>query len=173
MVYLLVIHHHILKGWRQDTEDTTAVFYQMIKEVCGMINTKFEAYKLRRELKHSGKVYKVERYGVNGYGEPVKNATSKVGEFKGLYHEQNGYMQMSTTDTTQVISKKIPMIMCLFDDIKELNLKIDDVIMIGEQDKNIDFTEHRITGVTNIQNWGIIADISLEPVEKINNPFGG
>lgn len=137
-----------------------------------MINTKFEAYKLRRELKRSGKTYKVERYGVNGYGEPVKNATSKVGEFKGLYHEQNGYMQMSTTDTTQIISKKIPMIMCLFDDIKELNLKIDDVIMIGEQDKNIDFTEHRITGVTNIQNWGIIADISLEPVEKINNPFG-
>ena len=140
-----------------------------------MINTKFEAYKLKRELKRSGKTYKIERYGVNEYGEPIKgsiNSTSKVGEFKGLYHEQNGYMQMSTTDTTQIISKKIPMIMCLFDDIKELNLKIDDVIMIGEQDKNIDFTEHRITGVTNIQNWGIIADISLEPVEKINNLFG-
>ena len=47
-----------------------------------MINTKFEAYKLRRELKRSGKTYKIERYGVNGYGEPVKNATSKIGEFK-------------------------------------------------------------------------------------------
>lgn len=140
-----------------------------------MINTKFEAYKLRRELKRSGKTYKIGRYGVNEYGEPIKgsiNSISKVGEFKGLYHEQNGYIQMSTTDTTQIISKKIPMIMCLFEDIKELNLKIDDVIMIGEQDKNIDFTEHRITGVTNVQNWGIIADISLEPVEKINNPFG-
>lgn len=137
-----------------------------------MINTKFEAYKLRRELKRSGKIYKIERYGVNGYGEPVKNATSKVGEFKGLYHEQNGYMQMSTTDTTQVISKKIPMIMCLYEDIDNLNLKVDDFIQIGECCGNIDFSEYRITDITNIQNWGIIADISLEPVEKISNPFG-
>lgn len=137
-----------------------------------MINTKFEAYKLRRELKRSGKIYKIERYGVNEYCEPVKNTISKVGEFKGLYHEQNGYMQTSTTDTTQVISKKIPMIMCLYDDIKELKLKVDDFIQIGECGGNIDFSEYRITGITNIQNWGIIADISLEPVEKINNPFG-
>lgn len=137
-----------------------------------MINTKFEAYKLKRELKRSGKIYKVERYGVNGYGEPIKNATIKVGEFKGLYHEQNGYMQMSTTDTTQVIYKKIPMIMCLYEDIDNLNLKVDDFIQIGESGGNIDFSEYRVTGVTNIQNWGIIADISLEPVEKIKNPFG-
>lgn len=140
-----------------------------------MINTKFEAYKLKRELKRSGKTYKIGRYDVNEFGEPIKgsiNSTSCVGKFKGLYHEQNGYMQMSTTDTTQIISKKIPMIMCLYEDVNNLKLKVDDVIMIGEQDENIDFTEHRITGVTNIQNWGIIADISLEPVEKINNPFG-
>lgn len=137
-----------------------------------MINTKFEAYKLKRELKRSGKTYKIERYGANEYGEPVKNATSKVGEFKGLYHEQNGYMQMSTTDTTQVISKKIPMIMCLYEDVNNLNLKVDDFIQIGECCGNIDFSEYRIVGITNIQNWGIIADISLEPVEKINNPFG-
>jgi hypothetical protein len=140
-----------------------------------MINTKFEAYKLRRELKRSGKTYEIGRYGVNDYGEPIKssiNSTSCVGKFRGLYHEQNGYIQKSMTDTTQVISKKIPMIMCLYEDINNLNLKVDDVIMIGEQNKNIDFTEYRITGVTNIQNWGIIADISLEPVEKINNPFG-
>lgn len=137
-----------------------------------MINTKFEEYKLRRELKRSGKIYKIERYGVNEYGEPIKNATIKVGEFKGLYHEQNGYMQMSTTDTTQVIYKKIPMIMCLYEDIDNLNLKVDDFIQIGESGGNIDFSEYRVTGVTNIQNWGIIADISLEPVEKISNPFG-
>lgn len=136
-----------------------------------MINTKFEAYKLKRELKRSGKTYKIERYGVNEYGEPVKN-TSKVGEFKGLYHEQNGYIQKSMTDTTQVISKKISMIMCLYEDIDNLNLKVDDFIQIGECCGNIDFSEYRITGITNIQNWGIIADISLEPVEKISNPFG-
>lgn len=140
-----------------------------------MINTKFEAYKLKRELKRSGKTYKIGRYGVNDYGEPIKssiNSTSCVGKFRGLYHEQNGYIQKSTTDTTQVISKKIPMIMCLYEDIDNLNLKVDDFIQIGECCENIDFSEYRIVGITNIQNWGIIADISLEPVEKINNPFG-
>lgn len=140
-----------------------------------MINTKFEAYKLKRELKRSGKTYKIERYGVNEYGEPIKdsiNSTSCVGKFRGLYHEQNGYIQKSMMDTTQVISKKIPMIMCLYEDIDNLNLKVDDFIQIGKCCGNIDFSEYRITGITNIQNWGIIADISLEPVEKINNPFG-
>ena len=140
-----------------------------------MINTKFEAYKLRRELKRSGKTYKIERYGVNEYGEPIKgsiNSTSCVGKFRGLYHEQNGYIQKSMMDTTQVISKKIPMIMCLYDDVNNLNLKVDDFIQIDECCGNIDFSEYRITGITNIQNWGIIADISLEPVEKISNPFG-
>lgn len=140
-----------------------------------MINTKFEAYKLKRELKRSGKIYKIERYGVNEYGEPIKdsiNSTSCVGKFRGLYHEQNGYIQKSMMDTTQVISKKIPMIMCLYEDIDNLNLKVDDFIQIGECCGNIDFSEYRITGITNIQNWGIIADISLEPVEKISNPFG-
>lgn len=139
-----------------------------------MINTKFEAYKLKRELKRSGKTYKIGRYGVNEYGEPIKgsiNSTSCVGKFRGLYHEQNGYIQKSMMDTTQVISKKIPMIMCLYEDIDNLNLKVDDFIQIGECCRNIDFSEYRIVGITNIQNWGIIADISLEPVEKINNPF--
>lgn len=140
-----------------------------------MINTKFEAYKLKRELKRSGKTYKIGRYDVNEFGEPVKgfvNSVSCVGKFKGLYHEQNGYIQKSMMDTTQVISKKIPMIMCLYEDINNLNLKVDDFIQIGESGGNIDFSEYRVTGITNIQNWGIIADISLESVEKINNPFG-
>lgn len=140
-----------------------------------MINTKFEAYKLRRELKRSGKTYKIERYAVNVYGELTKgfsNPAGCVGEFRGLYHEQNGYAQKSMTDTTQVISKKIPMIMCLYEDVNNLNLKVDDVIQIGERGGNIDFSECRITCITNIQNWGIIADISLEPVEKIKDPFG-
>ena len=140
-----------------------------------MVNTKFEAYKLKRELKRSGKTYRIGRYDVNEYGEPIKgsiNSIGCVGEFRGLYHEQNGYIQKSTTDTTQITSKKIPMIMCLYEDVKNLNLKVDDFMQIGESGGNIDFSEYRIVGVTNIQNWGIIADISLEPVEKINNPFG-
>lgn len=139
-----------------------------------MINTKFEAYKLRRELKRSGKIYKIERYGVNEYGEPIKgsiNSTSCVGKFRGLYHEQNGYIQKSMMDTTQVISKKIPMIMCLYEDVNNLNLKVDDFIQIGECCGNIDFSEYRIVGITNIQNWGIVADISLEPIENIKDPF--
>lgn len=139
-----------------------------------MINTKFEAYKLKRELKRSGKTYKIGRYAVNEYGEPIKgsiNSTSCVGKFRGLYHEQNGYIQKSMMDTTQIISKKIPMIMCLYEDINKLNLKVDDFIQIGDSDKSIDFSEYRITGITNIQNWGIVADISLEPIENIKDPF--
>ena len=50
--------------------------------------------------------------------------------------------------------------MCLYEDIDNLNLKVDDFIQMGESGGNIDFSEYRIVGITNIQNWGIIADIS-------------
>lgn len=139
-----------------------------------MINTKFEAYKLKRELKRSGETFKIFRYSSNEYGEPIKgsiNSSRCVGKLRGLYHEQNGYIQKSTMDTTQATSKKIPMIMCLFEDADKLDLKIDDFIKIGDSDKNIDFSEYRIVGITNIQNWGIVSDISLEPIENIKDPF--
>lgn len=124
-----------------------------------MINTQFEAYKIKRELKRSGIDYEFKRSGVNDFGEPVGEPTA-VGTIRGLYHEQNSSVQVTTGDTTQVRTKKIPMILCLYEDAASLVLRVGDELKINNKTL-------KVTGVVNIQEWNIIADISLEVVDNV------
>lgn len=124
-----------------------------------MINTQFEAYKIKRELKRSGIDYEFKRFGVNDFGEPVAEPTV-VGTIRGLYHEQNSNIQVTTGDTTQVRTKKIPMILCLYEDAASLVLQVGDELKINNKTL-------KVTGVVNIQEWNIIADISLEVVDNV------
>ena len=123
-----------------------------------MINTQFEAYKIKRELKRSGIDYEFKRFGVNDFGEPVGEPIV-VGTIRGLYHEQNSSVQVTTGDTTQVRTKKIPMILCLYEDAASLVLQVGDELKINNKTL-------KVTGVVNIQEWNIIADISLEVVDN-------
>lgn len=124
-----------------------------------MINTQFEAYKIKRELKRSGIDYEFKRSSVNDFGEPVGEPTV-VGTIRGLYHEQNSSVQVTTGDTTQVRTKKIPMILCLYEDAASLVLQVGDELKINNKTL-------KVTGVVNIQEWNIIADISLEVVDNV------
>lgn len=121
------------------------------------INKEFEAYKIKRELKRSGIEYQFKRKGMNDFGEPT-DELEEVGKLKGLYHEENSNIQITTNDTTQVRTKKIPMILCLYEDAASLLLKVGDIVSFG-------IKTFKVTGVVNIQEWSIIADISLEVVD--------
>lgn len=123
-----------------------------------MINTQFEAYKIKRELKRSGIDYEFKRSGVNDFGEPVGEPIV-VGTIRGLYHEQNSSVQVTTGDTTQVRTKKIPMILCLYEDTARLALVVGDTVTINAK-------TFKVTGVVNIQEWNLISDISLEVVDS-------
>jgi hypothetical protein len=123
-----------------------------------MINTQFEVYKIKRELKRSGIEYEFKRSGKNEFGEP-SDEPELVGKLNGLYHEQNSRIQVVTGDTTQIRTKKIPMILCLYEDAASLVLEVGDSVMINEK-------TFKVTGVTNIQEWSIISDISLEVVDN-------
>lgn len=123
-----------------------------------MINTQFEAYKIKRELKRSGIDYEFKRFGVNDFGEPVGESIV-VGTIRGLYHEQNSSVQVTTGDTTQVRTKKIPMILCLYEDTAHLALAVGDTVTINAK-------TFKVTGVVNIQEWNLISDISLEVVDS-------
>lgn len=124
-----------------------------------MINKKFEAYKIERELKRSGIDYEFKRFSLNEFDEPDNDSVT-VGIIKGLYHEQNSNIQITTGDTTQVRTKKIPMILCLYDDAASLALQVGDLLEINKK-------QFKVTGVTNIQEWNIISDISLEVVDNV------
>ena len=121
-----------------------------------MINTKFEAYKVRRELKRVGKEYEFKRAKLNDFKEPTKDSLV-AGKLTGLYHEQNSSVSITTGDTTQTRTKKVPMILCLYEDATFL--KIGDIVKINSK-------TFKVTGVVNIQEWNIIADISLEVIDN-------
>lgn len=121
-----------------------------------MINTKFEAYKIRRELKKSGEQYEFVRAELNEFKEPT-NKTVVVGKLMGLYHEQNSNISVTMGDTTQIRTKKIPMILCLFEDVK--SLMVHDTVKINSK-------TFKITGIVNIQEWNVVADISLEAIDN-------
>ena len=123
-----------------------------------MIHSQFAAYKIKRELKRSGIDYEFKRSGLNDFGEP-NNELITVGIIKGLYHEQNSNIHITTADTTQVRTKKIPMMLCLYDDAASLVLQVGDLLEINKK-------QFKVTGVTNIQEWNIVADISLEVVDN-------
>lgn len=123
-----------------------------------MINTRFEAYKIKRELKRSGIDYEFNRTKKNNFGEPTSERVV-VGKLKGLYHEQNSAIQITTGDTTQVRTKNVPMILCLYEDTASLVLQVGDIVSINAK-------TFKVTGITDIQEWNLISDISLEVVDS-------
>lgn len=123
-----------------------------------MVNSTFEAYKLKRELKRSGIDYEFEREGKNSFGEPNGKPES-VGKIRGLYHEQNSHIQVITGDAVQTRTKKIPTILCLYEDAATLELKVGDIVKINSK-------SFKVTGIVDIQEWNIISDISLEVVDS-------
>ena len=122
-----------------------------------MINNKFECYKLKKQIEKSGIIAECHRSGKNDFGEPDDTQEEIIGLVKGIYHEVNSYVQVNTGETTQYRNKKEPMILCLFDDVKSLNLICGDIILLN----NKRFT---VSKVTNICEWNIVCDISIEEI---------
>lgn len=124
-----------------------------------MINKQFEAYKIRREIKRSGETYTFKRPVLNEFGEPSGDEI-EVGSLRGLYHERyerDSNIRLMTGNTTQIRTKKLPMILCIYDDAKTLNLQLGDKLYLN--DKIL-----KVVSLVNIQEWNIIGDLSLEEV---------
>lgn len=128
-----------------------------------MLNTRFEEYKLRRELKRNGTDVTFLRNKKNDFGEPV-DELEVVANVKGLYHETNGYVTLSVSDATVQRSVKLPMLLCLAQDVVFSHLAVGDYIKVP----NIVTGETKtyyVSGITDISDFGIITDISLEVID--------
>lgn len=122
-----------------------------------MVNNNFEAYKVKREIKKSGVSFEFKRCKRNEFKEPIGEETS-LGSFKGLYHEQSSGVQITVNEATQIRSKKTPMILCLYEDVAKLGLQIGDTTTMNGK-------TYKVLGFVNVQEWNIVADISLEVVD--------
>ena len=115
-----------------------------------MINKQFEAYKIRREIKRSGETYTFKRPVLNEFGEPSGDEI-EVGSLRGLYHERyerDSNIRLMTGDTTQIRTKKLPMILCIYEDAKTLNLQLGDKLYLNDK-------IFKVVSLVNIQEWNI------------------
>lgn len=128
-----------------------------------MINTRFELYKLRRELKRNGKDYTFHRRKLNQFNEPTDDLEDVL-TIRCLYHEVSSFKTTSTGDSSTTVTEKQPMLLCAVEDVKDSGLEIGDFIEVEDSvygGKKV----LRFVGIVDIQNYGIIADISLEVVD--------
>lgn len=124
------------------------------------MNTKFERNKIKRLLDKSGTEYKFLRVGKDEFGEP-DGEPYEVCSIKAIYHKSNSqtniYVKNGVGEAATVRTKKEPMLLCLYEDTT--SLVSGDYVMINGK-------RHNVTGVIDVQEWNIIADISLEVVDS-------
>jgi len=117
---------------------------------------KFELYKLQLAFRHSGRDFVMYRFHKNEYNEP-STEYSQVLSIRGLYHETIAPITESTDSagivrSTSVGSTKVPKILCKSEATAGLQ-QGDFTIINGKR--------FFVTGVSNIQEQNIIADISM------------
>lgn len=107
--------------------------------------------KVSRLLSSQGKEYQFTHMGEDKYHQPVEDSIIVI---KGFYHENNSFITLSSADAASVQRKKSPMILALIDENVSI-LRQGDTVKINE-------VTYKVSGIIDIQNYGIVADISLE-----------
>lgn len=108
-------------------------------------------HQVKNEIARSGQEYQFKRKKENKYNQIV--GEEDIAIVKGIYHETNGYISLLKADASMVQSKKIPTILTL----KENAIGIEQ----GDYTE-IAGNKYKVTGVLDVQNYGIVVDISLE-----------
>lgn len=132
-----------------------------------MVNNKFEAYKLEREIKRSGVTFTFKRYQLNEYKEP-EGEPEEVGSIQGLYHETNSQVTQILADGSVTRTKKQPALLCLAEDYNKLQVDNGDIVEVSDDAPHSLKRTLKFVGAVDIANWGIIIDMSFEMVDHGN-----
>ena len=114
----------------------------------------FLLHRIEIDIKFHGVDYTFLKYGKDKFGQPSEQPTEQI-VLKGIYHESNSYIKTTGSEASEISTKKNPMILCLF----EYGNKVqqgDFVYIRGDK--------YKVSGVLDIQNYSVVADISLEEV---------
>lgn len=117
------------------------------------MNRNFARELIARNISTNGEEFTFVRNGRNRHGEPDGTTTTVV-TVKGLFHQSRGYITKDVSDGTVSREKPQPRIMCLADtDVKKVQHG-DTLEYLGRK--------YTVTGVDNVNEYGIACDISLE-----------
>lgn len=134
--------------------------------------------KIKKQLATNGVDVLIYEKKKNKYGEVTNEINDQIQArtIKALYHEANGYISETVSDSTVYRSKKSPMLLTDID-----NLKI--LANTNVIDPNVDFGHSNfilclytnmnvlfeIGGILNIQEYNVAFDISLTKITGITN----
>lgn len=113
-----------------------------------------ESHKVEREIKAHGNKYTFYRDIADTYKETT-GEVEEVDTINGLLHITKGYVNKNTQDGSVIRTKGQPMLLALFEDARKLEQGCYTII----NDK-----KYIVNDVTNINEYNIIVDISLEVV---------
>lgn len=131
-----------------------------------MINNRFEAYKLSREIKRSGTTYEFYRIAKNEWNErPNGDKSTFAGSIKGIYHEVNSQVTTTTSDGSVTRTKKQPALLCLASDFESVGIQFGDIVDVANLASSNGMKRMKYVGAVDIANWGIIIDLSFEEVD--------
>lgn len=114
---------------------------------------------VEREITKNGSTYTVKRNKVDKHGEPTQEV-EEVTTLRGLFHISKGFIIKNTSDGSQTKTKGQPMILALWEECE--TIQNDDFVVINGN-------TYKITDKNNIEEYNIIADISLEVVLSDRN----
>lgn len=125
--------------------------------------TFFLRNKLYRHIEWNGQKFTFYRNKTNEYGE-LSDEIEKTFTFKGLYHDGGGYggmlnFELYERDGGRTITKMKPMILCKYDDAKDII--IDDFVYIGD-------LKYRMIEKNDVKNLNIAFELSLEKEDTDN-----
>lgn len=112
----------------------------------------FLVNKVKKQLDRNGLVYEFTKVMKDEFNQNTESEETLL--IKGIYHETNSFIKLSETDAGSVQRKKSPMILTLLDE-QSKTLKQGDIVHIN----NVKYT---VSGLLDIQNYGVVLDISLE-----------
>lgn len=120
------------------------------------MNLKMEKHKMIQQIQRSGTSYVFERLGLNKYNERDLELPNERFELFGVFHEVSDHLNVQMSDEVRFRTKKIPSIMCLWEDAQVV--RVDDLVVINTR-------TYKVNGVINLNEWNIVADISLEVID--------
>lgn len=110
-------------------------------------------YAFKQALKRHGKNVNVYRYKQNSIGE-LTQEKELIKQISGLYHTSQGYLQQTETSAgASITTTRTPLIMCLYEDAKDLKPK-DEIVYEGNT--------YTVIGVVDLYNSKTIIELTLE-----------
>lgn len=132
------------------------------------VNSKFELYKVKREIRKNGQKIDFYRTTTNEFGEPNHDG-KRIHSIKGLYyefaaHQLDTYIVEYPVEAGTGRTKRTPQLLCPWDDLFFVNENNEDDCIKVNDWVNLNGKVARVIGVVNVMGWNTIAHITFSEV---------